>query len=191
MTPFDYISVVLAVVVGLGLSHLLLGIAHLLRRRRNVRFYWVHTTWIALTFVSIVYLWWSIWNLRTLKAWNFFSFLLLLLEPVFLFLAAAFVVPDAATFETSSTMDMETFYYANRRVLFGSFAGNLAVIIIQNTILNHGRIVTANLYIAVALAFLGGAAITARRSYHAVLAVTLIAWMLAFIFRFGLILQFQ
>jgi hypothetical protein len=187
MSPFDYISVVLAVVVGLGLSHLLLGIVEMLRHRGRMRFYWIHSIWIALTFISIVYLWWTIWNFRKLASWNFFSFLLLLLQPVLLFIAAAFVVPAGGESES----DMSAFYYRNRRGIFGTFAAFLALVIVQNSILNHSPLIVANAYLAGAFALIAAAAMTPRRAYHATVAVIFVVWMVAFISHFGLLLQFS
>jgi hypothetical protein len=187
MNPFDYISVVLAVVVGLALSHILIGMVQLLQRRGRVTFYWIHSTWIALTFVGIVFLWWSIWNFRNITSWNFFSFLLLLLQPVMLFLAAAFLVPR----EGQSDADMQTFYFSSRRGIFGSFAALLALIIAQNSIRNGSAWVPVNFYLLAAFVLIVAAAMTERRSFHAAVTAVFIIWMLAFITRFGLVLQFS
>lgn len=187
MTPFDYISVVLAVVVGLGLSHILIGMVQLLQQRGRVTFYWIHTTWIGLTFVGIVFLWWSIWNFRGITSWNFFSFLLLLLQPVMLFLAAAFLVPREGT----SDLNMKTFYYGSRRGIFGSFAALLTLIVAENSILNGSAWHIVNLYLLAAFVLIVTAGVTERRNYHAAMTVVFIVWMLAFITRFGLILQFS
>src|SRR5689334_16954075 len=93
MDAFSYVSVIISVVIGLGLSHLLTGVAELVKARRTVKFYWVHLLWVALTFIGHIFLWWTMWNLRLIRDWNFFSFLLLLLAPVLLYLAAAFLIP--------------------------------------------------------------------------------------------------
>lgn len=52
MDAFGYVSVIISVVIGLGLSHLLTGAVELFKARRRVRFYWVHLLWVALTFVG-------------------------------------------------------------------------------------------------------------------------------------------
>src|SRR5215204_2361109 len=93
MEAFGYVSVILSVVIGLGLSHLLSGAVELFKARRNVHFYWVHLLWVALTFVGHIFLWWTMWNLRLIRGWNFFSFLLVLLGPVLLYVGAAFLIP--------------------------------------------------------------------------------------------------
>lgn len=184
MSPFDYISVVLSVVIGLGLSHLLSGCVELVQARERVRFYWVHTTWAVLTFVGIVYLWWSIWGLRNLRVWNFASFLLLLLEPVLMFVAAAFLVPKP----DEHPLDLRSYYYANRQGIFGAYTAFAALLILQNALLNNRLWNTADWYLLAVLLISAGAIVTTRPWYHAAAAVGFVGWLAAFIAKFGLLL---
>src|SRR5919112_6448330 len=108
MDAFGYISVIFSVVIGLGLSHLLTGVVDLAKARARVRFYWVHLLWVALTFVGHVFLWWTMWNLRLMRAWDFFTFLMLLMGPVLLFAAAGFLVPKV---EPDRPVDLRQHYY--------------------------------------------------------------------------------
>ena len=103
MDAFGYVSVIISVVIGLGLSRLLTGVVELFKARRRVRFYWVHLLWVALTFVGHIFLWWTMWNLRLLRNWNFFSFLLILAAPVLLYVAASFMIPKV---EPASRIDL-------------------------------------------------------------------------------------
>ena len=184
MDAFGYVSVILSVVIGLGLSHLLTGVVGLAKARRRVRFYWVHLVWVALAFVGHVFLWWTMWNLRLMKAWDFFSFLLLLMGPVLLFAAAAFLVPKV---EPEKSVDLREYFYENRGGFFGTGATFTALMSAENWLLT-GRAspapVTATFIVWVVLLSLSAFVKSPR--YHAAVALLFVALFLAFILMFGL-----
>lgn len=181
MSPFDYISVVLSVVIGLGLSHLLTGAVNLIQDRERVRFYWVHSVWVVLTFVGIVFLWWSIWRLRMLQNWNFVAFLLLLLEPVLMFVAAAFLIPRPS----DKRIDLREHYYKSRRGIFGAYALFAALLIVQNGLLNGRLWITADAYLLFVLVMSVIGVVTARPLFHAAAVILLLGWLVTFVAVFG------
>lgn len=185
MAPFDYISVVLSVIIGLGLSHLLQGYVELVQARGNVRFYWIHTAWTLLTFVGIVFLWWSIYGLHTLRVWNFPSFLLLLLEPVLMFIAAAFLVPRRK--DDNESIDLRVHYFQNRRGIFGAYTLFVLLLMLQNALLNGHLWVSADAYLVGAAVVTGTAAVTDRPWYHGAAAVALLAWLVVFMVAFQML----
>lgn len=184
MDAFGYVSVILSVVIGLGLSHLLTGVVDLAKARRRVSFYWVHLVWVALTFVGHVFLWWTMWNLRLMKVWDFFTFLLLLMGPVLLFASAAFLVPKV---EPEKPLDLREHFYENRGGFFGTSAAFTALMSIENWLLT-GRsspaLVTTTFAVWVALLTLS--AVVRNRRYHAAVALLFVALFLGFILMFGL-----
>ena len=107
MRPFVFVSVIISVVIGLGLTHLLTGLGGLVQRWRRVRFYWLHLLWLATLFISQVFLWWSLWNLQEVRGWTFYSFLLFLLLPVLLYVAAALLIPAV---DDDSLLDMRAYF---------------------------------------------------------------------------------
>jgi hypothetical protein len=140
--------------------------------------------WVAITFVGHVFLWWTMWNLRQLRAWNFFSFLLLLLGPVLLFVSAAFLVPKV---EPGAHVDLRESFHANRGGFFGVNAAFTALISVENWLLT-GRPspapVTATF--AVWIVLLCVSAFVRNERYHAAAALLIAALFLIFIVMFGL-----
>ncbi len=125
MTPFEHLAVLISIVIGLGITQLLISVQRLVQAREQVRLYWLPLVWTALIFVGQVEWWWSIWGKRHDVSWNFFYFLYLLLVPVVLFLAAALVLPDVSTeLASSEVCDLRQYYYRWRRWLFGALALN-------------------------------------------------------------------
>ena len=184
MDAFSYVSVMMSVVIGLGLSHLLTGTAELFKARRRVTFYWVHLVWIALIFVGHIFLWWTMWNLRLISHWNFFSFLSLLLAPVLLYVAAAFLIPKV---DADSSINLREYFYENQAAFFSVNAAFVALMGVENWLLT-GRLSPAPVTVIFAFWFilLCVSAIIKNARYHAIIALLFGLLFLLFVIRFGL-----
>ena len=64
-SPFEYVSVVYAVVIGLGIANVLMALADTVKYRRRIRYYWVHSTWCLYVLVVLLGLWWGIWQIQS------------------------------------------------------------------------------------------------------------------------------
>lgn len=184
MEAFSYVSVVFSVVIGLGLSHLLTGAVELFKARGRVTFYWVHLLWVALTFVGHIFLWWTMWNLRLLRGWDFFSFLLLLLAPVLLYVAAALLIPKV---EPGLPIDLREYFYENHSAFFGVSAAFTALLSAENWLLT-GRMspAPAMAIFVVWFVLLCVSAVVRNARYHAAVALLVGLLFLLFIVLFGL-----
>jgi hypothetical protein len=184
MDAFGYISVIFSVVIGLGLSQLLTGVVELVKAKHRVTFYWVHSSWVGLIFIGHIFLWWTMWNLRLLKDWNFFTFLLLLLAPVLLFIAASFLVPKL---EPDSVIDLRTYFYDNKTAFFVVNAVFTGLMSAENWLLT-GRLSPARVTLIMASWFvlLCVSAFVKSARYHAIVVIVLGLLFLTFIILFGL-----
>lgn len=184
MDAFGYVSVIISVVIGLGLSHLLSGVVELFKARRRVRFYWVHLLWVTLIFVGHIFLWWTMWNLRYIRAWNFFSFLLLLIAPVLLYVSAAFLVPKL---DDDSSVNLREYFHENRAPFFIVNATFTAVLASENWILaGHPSPPRVLIIFLVWFVLLCVSAIVKNQRYHAAIALLFGLLFLMFIVLFGL-----
>ena len=59
MDPFSYLSVLISIVLGLGITNLLGGVATLMRGRSQVRPYWPLPIWLVTLFLMHVQTWWT------------------------------------------------------------------------------------------------------------------------------------
>ncbi len=59
MEIFEFLMVLMSIIVGLGIATLLTGVADLLRDRQTVRFYWLHSTLILMVFLGHLQVWWE------------------------------------------------------------------------------------------------------------------------------------
>jgi hypothetical protein len=118
MEAFNYLTVMVSVVVGLGLTQLLAGIGNFVQIRRRVGFYWLHTGWVALLIVLHLHMWWSFWVLREVPDWTYGSFAYVLIGPALLVIASHIAIPELI----DGRIDVERHYYDTRTVFFGLLA---------------------------------------------------------------------
>jgi hypothetical protein len=93
MTEFEYISVLLSIVIGLSVTQLLSGTARLLRDGRALApAWWVFVIVATLLFANLQ-LWWVSFGWRHVAEWTFFDYLAFMVGPVLLYLLAYLVLP--------------------------------------------------------------------------------------------------
>jgi hypothetical protein len=107
MDAFSYLSVLLSIIVGLGLTQLLTAAGRLIRHRDRVRVDWLPLLWAAVLLVVFVQVWWSMFGLRTYREWTFTGFLLILAQTCTLYMMAAVVLPEQVE---GTTVDLAAHY---------------------------------------------------------------------------------
>jgi hypothetical protein len=104
----------ISIVVGLGLTELLLTFYRLVSARRRVTWDALPLAWALLLLVAVVNYWWGI---RALMAgatgWTAAEFMLAMISPVFIFLACAAALPKV---EAAGPLDMKAAYAEERTV---------------------------------------------------------------------------
>jgi len=119
MTQFEYLSVLVSIIVGLAITQLLSGAARLIQLRRRVPAHATTICWMGLMFLINTQMWWAAFERRWTSDWNFFSFLLYLLMPIIGFLLSYLLVPQA---EDLDEFDLATNFADNRPWFFGLLA---------------------------------------------------------------------
>ena len=118
MDAFNYLSVMVSMVLGLGLTQLFAGIGNMVQVRRRVRFYWLHAIWLVLMIGLHIQMWWSFWMMRGVAEWTYTGFAFVLLGPATLVIASHVLLPELV----DGTIDVERHYYDTRTVFFGLLA---------------------------------------------------------------------
>jgi hypothetical protein len=132
LDSFTYLSVLLSLVLGLGITNLLTGLALLVRQRRRVALYWPVPVWIITLFLIHVQTWWAMFGLRTIVHWGFGAFLIILLQPVALFVMTALITPDLSG---PAPVDLRAAYFRENRWFFSALLMALCASLAKNRIL--------------------------------------------------------
>ena len=187
MAQFDYIAVIVSVIIGLGLTRILQGVEALLKARGRVRLYGPHALFTLVIFLGHLQFWWLFWSSRDVKAWSFFPFLFLLAQPVVLYLLAGLSVPET---RAEGAVDLRRFYYGNRVAFFACLALLMALISLRDLAFGHGAWPSPGIAIQLGVFAIGVTGIvSARPGLHWALAFVATAAMLAGLITFGLALE--
>ena len=116
MNSFDYLSVLISIILGLAIAKVLTGLATVITARERVDFYWPPIVWAIWIFFICAQHWWAQWTLRFTQEWTFLDFTLLLLVPVGFFLLSALVLPER---EENGKLDLGEWFFRNRKWFFG------------------------------------------------------------------------
>ena len=116
MDAFAHLSVLISIVLGLGITNLLMGLARIVQMRGRVSVYWPTIVWALALLLVHVQTWWSMFGLRNVETWTFVAFSLTLMQPIFLFFLSALVLPD---FDRDEALDLRANYYAQVRWFYG------------------------------------------------------------------------
>lgn len=179
MTPFEHLTVLISIVIGMGIAHLLTTVHELVQARARVKVYWLSVLWLVLIFVALIEWWWAVFGLRTTVKWNFFYFLFLLMSPVTLYLSAAFVLPDDSE-RGNEVIDLRRYYYDNCAWLFGTLAVNLALDAIRHGVELHTLRDPSVWSNGVGASLLASMGKIKRPAYHAVITLIVASLFLSF-----------
>ena len=174
MTEFEFISVLISIVFGLGLTHLAQGAFQLISKRR---YYQVHLLLTGYTFLVLLLNWWTFFLWKDHTPWAFEELLVLVVWAMWFYVLAIVLYPP----ELDETDELEI--VASQRLYAKAFLGLLATDTAQTASL--GTLFTPWYY----LPFVGWNALLAclfllargprlRTAVAWVLLVSLVAWSL-------------
>jgi hypothetical protein len=187
MDAFSYLAVLISIILGLGITHLLSGLGRVLQERKQTRSYWPAMTWVVLLLFLHVQTWWAMFGLRLLSRWTFPTFVLVLLQPIILFLLTALVLPEQPP---GSAVDLKASYYAQSRTFFGLAVILLVVSLTRDRVLSgHFPGPLNTVMHGVFFLAWSGAAITKSERYHQVVAVSTALLMVVYVMALSLYLK--
>jgi hypothetical protein len=131
MDSFSYLSVLISIILGLGVALLLGGFAELIKQRDSLKIWWPTPLWMFTTLLIHVQTWWALFALHTIEHWSFAAFLIVLLQPVALFMMAALITPRLG----KGALDLEHQYFREYRWFFAALLMALSASLGKNLIL--------------------------------------------------------
>ena len=115
MEVFNYVMVLASVIIGLGITHLLQGVAGIVQHPGREKIYWVHLAWVAAIFLRIIFWWWFEFRLSQVGQWTFGLYFFVLAYAFVNYLTCALLFPrDLADYD-----GFEDYFYSRRKWFFG------------------------------------------------------------------------
>jgi hypothetical protein len=178
---FDYLGVLISIILGLALTHLLWGLSRLIHMRRTIKIYWVHVVWVLNTLIYVLAIWWGMYWWKHQTNWTIQQFFFLAGYATVLFMLGSMLFPP----DCPSDIDLEAYFFHNRLWFFGI---QLAAMLldIPETLLkgSEGLRAVPREYLVVMPLFLTVSIIglsTANRKVHAVLAPAWLAIIIGYV----------
>lgn len=178
MSTFEFVGVLLSIVIGFALTQVLQGLRCVLLARSRVRLHGPTFAWAGILLVAAIQMWWSLFALRGYEAWSLAPFFVLMLQTIGMYMAAALVFPDIPSGER---VDLAMHYHANRGWFFGVLIATLAASLAKDLLLRGSLPPAANLafHVSMIAACAAGAFVAAawfHRALAAVVAVLVIVY---------------
>lgn len=129
ISAFEYITILVSIILGLGITKILSSLAELVYDFKQVRFYWVHSIWVVLILYIHVQEWFILYELKEYPSWKLQVFFFILLYPITLFLAASMLFP---VFDKNEEKDLKKFFNGNYKPLYFLFIVCIVLSLIFN-----------------------------------------------------------
>jgi hypothetical protein len=171
---FDYLAVLISVVLGLAVTHVLTGISGAINRRHRVPLDWVQLFWGLNVLAYVLAVWWGMYWWKHLAVWTVQEFAFLTSYAIVLFLMASALFPG----EVGRSEAEQATFLRNRQWFFGLLLAAHIIDIPETAAkqLDGLRAVPPQYWFAgptfIAIAVTG--VLTARRRVHQILAP---AWL--------------
>lgn len=128
MDQFEYVMVLVSIIVGLGITHILLGIGGIIDRQSRkddrLELSYAHAAWLANCFMWFVMFWWWEYRLSTsVSEWSMGMYLFLIFYAVTIFLLQAVLIPRTWDGVTSLKE-----YFLQRRAWFYSLLASATIL---------------------------------------------------------------
>lgn len=179
MDEFSYLSVLIAIILGLAITQILQGFRGLLHARETTVIYWPSLAWAGLVLTIAVQSWWAMFGLRVVRDWSFLAFAVVLLENTCIYMVAALVLPD---FAEERHVDLRRSYFKQAPWFYGLFTLALVLSMCKELVIvgsfPHG------LNLAFHLFFIAGSlamAFIRNEAFHKVFTVVSVLLFLAYI----------
>lgn len=163
---FPHIRIVMGMVVGLGITRLLMGVAGLIQHPARAKLSAIHLLWALSVLIELVLFWWWEFALYEVTDWSFGIFAFLIGYAITLFLMAALLFPD----NIADYAGWEDFFLKRRHWFFAIFGLTFVLDIVDTIIKGEPYFDTLGIeylvQVPIGLALAGIAIWTANRRYH-------------------------
>jgi len=179
---FEYVMVLISIIIGLGIAHILLGLGgivdRLTGRGERLRLGVAHAAWLIHTFLWLVLFWWWQFRLEVIwgEEWSIGVYLFLVMYAVVLFLLAVLLVPRS----WDGVTDLDDFFLRRRAWFYSAWIVGVLLDLADGWLKGGGDYVFGELGVWV-LTYLGAAPLVGIAGlrirsvrYHAVAGVALL-----------------
>jgi hypothetical protein len=163
--------VLASVIIGLGITHLLQGVAGIVQQPGREKVYWIHLAWVAATFLRAIFWWWFEFRLSETAEWTFTLYVFVLAYAFLIYLWCALLFPRDLT----GYDGYRDYFYSRRGWFFGVGLAGVAVDVVDTLLKGAAHFQSLGLLYPALMVTLATlfviAMLTRNERYHGALAV--------------------
>jgi hypothetical protein len=133
---FNYLSVLISIILGLAIAQALQGVRGLILARKKVKLYAPTVIWTGMVLLLAIQGWWAAFNMHEQATWNFLGLLVIVLQAISVYMIAALVLPDP---KDDTVVDLRAHYFAHRHWFFAAVLGSVIFSLAKELVL-YGRL---------------------------------------------------
>ena len=114
MDMYLHARILFSIILGLGISRLLTGVAGIVQHPKQYKVYWVHLLWALFLFLYLIHFWWWEYRLQGIPQWTFPLYFFISLYAVLLFLLCVLFFPE----QMGDYDSFKTYFYSRHRWIF-------------------------------------------------------------------------
>jgi len=179
MSPFEFITVFVSLIVGFALSHILRAVSDLYEIRERVKPYWLNSLWVVTVIMWSIFTWWGLWMLSIDRIdWTYAQYWFLVMNVSSIYFFTTLVLPKATD---DGTIDLEKHYYSVHRAFFSIVAFSLfSSAVVNHSLFGEPLIGPMTIMPSIVGCAAIGAAFTESQSYHKGVGVFMFLMFIAF-----------
>jgi hypothetical protein len=139
ISPFEYVSILVSIILGLGITQLLTALGNLLYHHQKVKLYWPHNIWIGFILFLHIQDWFITYQLRTRPVWRLTEVLFVLLYPITLYVITKIILPERGK---KHIADLEQYYFSKSRIFFSLLSVAILLSILFNIFLTGNTLIS-------------------------------------------------
>src|SRR5271170_4701939 len=128
-----HVRVLFTILLGLGVSRLLSGVAQIVQHPREYKVYWVHPLWALFLFLYLIHFWWWEFRLQSIHPWTFPLYFFISMYAVLQYFLCVLLFPE----EMGDYDGFKAYFYSRRQWIFGLMS-ILFLADIADTLVNGG-----------------------------------------------------
>ena len=179
MSPFEFITVFVSLIVGFALSHILRAVSDLYEIRERVKPYWLNSLWVVTVIMWSIFTWWGLWMLSIDRIdWTYAQYWFLVMNVSSIYFFTTLVLPKATD---DGTIDLEKHYYSVHKAFFSIVAFSLfSSAVVNHSLFGEPLIGPMTIMPSIVGCAAIGAAFTESQSYHKGVGVFMFLMFIAF-----------
>jgi hypothetical protein len=132
MSRFEFLMMIAAVVVAVGLTEIVGGWGRMMRTHATVRNDWLHLSWTILILCSLIQYWIGMWAYNAFPIEDMVEIFFLIIPSLFGVLAVYAITPDVPL---DGELVVRDYYWAKRRVVFLPLAAYLLAALVSDIVI--------------------------------------------------------